>query len=185
MRDGRLIFECPVLNGMELVSGVSREMDEGIGFRPATKLHLTLLYVGDLEALLRELRSFSQCGVEQFSVSADFFVRKTLARGSASTHASVTSIETLVSKGKSYIVAMVEPSDELAALRRDAWGGFMTLLESVGVSNPDAFVRHSSVVDLPGRVWLPHVTLAKGAETKSVILSSARELLLGPLKLHS
>lgn len=94
-------------------------------------------------------------------------------------------VETLVSKGTNYVVAKVDPPDKLADLRNHAWDGLMSWLEGLGASNSEAFARKSSVIDLRGKTWLPHITMAKDAKAEPVVLSSPLEVRLGPLRLHS
>lgn len=185
MHHGRVIFECPVLNGNELVYAVSRATNLSLeDLRSPQNLHLTLLYVGSIKELGGEL-DLLNFSLEAYPSSAEMFIQHTLRRGRTTTHASVMAVETLVSEGTNYVVAKVEPSDKLADMRNDAWNGLMSLLESLGVSNSEAFARKSSVIDLRGKTWFPHITMAKDAKTEPVVLSSPLEVVLGPLRLHS
>lgn len=181
----KLVFECGLLHADLLFEAVAKI--EGVRrsqLLSAGEAHLTVLFIGNRERLNDEIEKISPGLDGRFLESLAAFETWLLVRGQEQFDAIATEVRVLTSRDSSYLVAGVVPSPELAILRRDAWDGLIRLVGQHGVLQPKQFIYRSEALQVPGKSWQPHITLAKGM-TPSRWTHPLRHMLhLGPLRLH-
>lgn len=178
----KFIFECPVLRAADLFQRLYGGRPPGkVRLREPDESHLTLLFLGDARALALEISAGGTATADHVCDELRKLAAWILRRGDKATTAQIQRSAVI---NKSYLVLVVEPDDQLQALRDEAWEALLRLLVSAGIEDPMGFLMASRSVRLPSATWLPHITLAKDYHGPVPVLGATGLIELGPVRLH-
>ncbi|WP_156122616.1 hypothetical protein [Microbacterium hominis] len=150
----------------------------------AEHLHLTLLYVGNIVQIQKELEEAGAPWSDVFSQSLMERIEPILGRAPRG-EITIGSADVLSFDGDEFGVLLVYPTDELMEARSQAWSALLGAVRSSGHSNPEKFVRTSPTIAMPSPVWRPHITLTRDRMLAAGIGDvSGKNVVLGALKLH-
>lgn len=144
--------------------------------------HLTILHIGKIKDLLRDVRDAASSTITETRFSRDIGSYLTfLQHEFLSGDRLLATRYLLIGGSDKYLALSVEPSAYVLSLRLEARRQLVSALERLGVSSGEDFMRRSKAVAQHSPDWVPHVTVSRWPEDRPLPkLEAAVELTLLP-----